>query len=139
MGWDTLDLAEVASEWRDDLAELGGNVPNTEGMSWGEVTEATATFLSAPEQVEVVAKYHALCDALRLDHDPDELDKCDATLIRDADFEDYARQLAEDLGAIESDSGWPVDYIDWTRAADALRSDYTTIEWDGESYLTNDL
>jgi hypothetical protein len=139
MGYDTLDLAAVASEWQEVLYELEGNVPNTEGMSYGEVAEATEAFLSAPEQIEAVAKYTELCDRLALPRSPDALEQCSVTLIGDGDFEDYARDLAESIGAISSDSGWPIDYIDWSGAADALRSDYTTIEWDGDTYLTNDL
>lgn len=57
-----------------------------------------------------------------------------ATLVRDSYFEDYARQLAEDIGAIESDGGWPNSYIDWGRACDALKMDYSEVEIDGYTY-----
>jgi len=56
------------------------------------------------------------------------------TLIRDSYFEDYARELAEDIGAISGDEQWPLSYIDWTAAADALKSDYTSVEYDGVTY-----
>jgi hypothetical protein len=58
------------------------------------------------------------------------------TLIRDSYFEEYAQQLAEDIGAIDSDAslGWPLGYIDWERAAEALQMDYTPIEFDGVTY-----
>lgn len=56
------------------------------------------------------------------------------TLIRDSYFESYARELAEDIGAIKSDLGWPYDYIDWERAADALKQDYSSIDFDGVEY-----
>lgn len=55
-----------------------------------------------------------------------------ATLIRDSYFEDYARQTADDLGGVKE--GWPYDYIDWERAADALLMDYTSIDFDGVTY-----
>lgn len=51
-----------------------------------------------------------------------------ATLILDAYFEDYARQFAEDIGAINDEHGWPMDYIDWERAADALKMDYSRVD-----------
>lgn len=54
--------------------------------------------------------------------------------ILESEFEDYARQLAEDIGAISSEGGWPIDYIDWERATDALRMDYSTVEFDGDTY-----
>lgn len=58
------------------------------------------------------------------------------TFIPDADFEDYARELAEDIGAIRSsDYSWPASHIDWTAAADALRMDYTSYTFDGIEYL----
>jgi hypothetical protein len=126
MGYDTLDLDNLAGEWQDALDEL-------EEAHDDDETDAV---LDARADIE---KYTELCGALGIDANPEALRHCSATLISDADFEDYARDLAEDIGAIQSDSGWPVDYIDWKRAADALRSDYTTIEWDGDSYLTNDL
>lgn len=55
-------------------------------------------------------------------------------LIHDDYFEDYARQLAEDIGAIDPDAGWPLSYIDWVRAADALKMDYAGLDFDGALY-----
>lgn len=55
--------------------------------------------------------------------------------IPDDRFEDYARELAEDIGAIRDDAQWPLTYIDWTAAADALRMDYTSYTFDGIEYL----
>jgi antirestriction protein len=57
------------------------------------------------------------------------------TFIPDADFEDYARDLADDIGAVPSDAQWPLTYIDWPAAADALRQDYTSYTFDGIDYL----
>lgn len=55
-------------------------------------------------------------------------------LIRDSHFEDYAQQLADDIGAINSDAGWPNNCIDWERAARELQMDYSTVEYDGVTY-----
>jgi len=55
-------------------------------------------------------------------------------LIRDTYFQEYAEQLAEDIGAINRDAQWPNNYIDWERAADALKSDYMRVDFDGEDY-----
>jgi len=60
--------------------------------------------------------------------------KYGATLIRDSYFEDYARELAEDTGAINRNADWPLSYIDWPAAADALKQDYTSVEFDGVTY-----
>ena len=56
------------------------------------------------------------------------------TLIRDSYFEDYAREFAEDIGAINDDASWPNNCIDWERAARELQMDYTSGEFDGVTY-----
>lgn len=55
-------------------------------------------------------------------------------LVLDDYFEDYAEQLASDIGAISDDAGWPLSFIDWSAAADALRQDYTSFTYDGHEY-----
>ena len=50
-------------------------------------------------------------------------------------FEDYARELAYDLGAINHVEEWPACHIDWKAAADSLRMDYTEVEFEGNNYL----
>lgn len=56
------------------------------------------------------------------------------TLIHDNYFDEYAEQLAEDIGLIDPEAGWPLNCIDWERAADLLRQDYTEISFGGEIY-----
>ena len=55
-------------------------------------------------------------------------------LIRDTYFQEYAEQLAEDIGAINSDATWPNNFIDWEAATEALQQDYTQVEFDGVDY-----
>lgn len=57
-----------------------------------------------------------------------------AQLIRYSYFEEYAQQLAEDIGAIDSNASWPNNYIDWERAARELRMDYSAISFNGVTY-----
>lgn len=56
------------------------------------------------------------------------------TLIRDSYFEDYAQELAEDIGAINRDATWPNNCIDWEKAASELKIDYSTVEFGGVTY-----
>jgi hypothetical protein len=56
-----------------------------------------------------------------------------AALIRDSHFEEYAMQLADELGATDSEA-WPLNCIDWTKAADMLQQDYTSVSFDGVDY-----
>jgi hypothetical protein len=56
------------------------------------------------------------------------------TLIRDSYFEDYARELAEDTGMVKGDEDWPLRHIDWEAAADELKNDYFSVDFDGVEY-----
>lgn len=56
------------------------------------------------------------------------------TLIRESYFETYARELAEDIGAVSKDAEWPAYCIDWERAANDLLIDYSEVEIDGTTY-----
>lgn len=56
------------------------------------------------------------------------------TLIRDSYFEDYAQELADDIGAVDSSASWPVNCIDWEQAARELQMDYTSVDFDGVTY-----
>jgi hypothetical protein len=50
-------------------------------------------------------------------------------------FEDYARELADDLGAVDKNAGWPMSCIDWGQAAEELKQDYSSLEFRGVTYL----
>lgn len=54
-------------------------------------------------------------------------------LIPDDEFEDYARELAEDLGLVTA-RGWPSTCIDWVWVADDLKVDYTSVTFRGVVY-----
>lgn len=60
------------------------------------------------------------------------------TLIHEDSFIEYAQQFAEDVieGFYEhqKESSWPYNYIDWDAAADALKEDYITVEYQDETY-----
>ena len=55
-------------------------------------------------------------------------------LIRDSYFVEYAEQLAEDLGYVDGSEGWPFNHIDWDAAADDLKIDYWSVDWDGVEF-----
>ena len=60
-----------------------------------------------------------------------------ATLIADDYFKTYAQQYADDIGAIDRNAGWPLTYIDWDAAAEALKSDFSSVEIEGNTYYFN--
>lgn len=56
------------------------------------------------------------------------------TLVRDSYFEEYAKQYAEDLGLLPSEPSWPLAFIAWDEAADALKEDYEELDFSGVVY-----
>lgn len=56
-------------------------------------------------------------------------------LIPERDFKEYAQELAEELDLINAEASWPYTCIDWDQATNDLRSDYSTVEFDGDTYL----
>lgn len=57
-----------------------------------------------------------------------------ACFIREEYFEEYAQQLAEDIGTITPAASWPLTYIDWKAAAHALAQDYSSVSFLGYDY-----
>ena len=59
------------------------------------------------------------------------------TLIRDSYFNgDFAEDEAVDMGLVDRNNlnNWPLTQIDWDEAAEDLKQDYTSINFDGETY-----
>lgn len=57
------------------------------------------------------------------------------TLIDERYFEEYAKELAYDIGALRGNEQWPHNHIDWESAASELRYDYTKIDIGDITYL----
>lgn len=57
-----------------------------------------------------------------------------ATLIHEDYFTQYAQELAEDCGMVGKNDKWPYTCIDWDAAAEELKHDYSTVEFDGSTY-----
>lgn len=57
-------------------------------------------------------------------------------LVREDYFEEYARELARDIGAIRNQDPqpWPLYCIDWKEAAAELVTDYMEVDFDGQTY-----
>ena len=48
-------------------------------------------------------------------------------LVADSYFQEYAQNLAEDCGMVDTNARWPVNCIDWEQAARELQMDYSCI------------
>lgn len=56
------------------------------------------------------------------------------TLVHDGYFQEYAQELAEDCGMVDTSASWPMNCIDWEQAARDLQMDYNSIEICGATY-----
>jgi len=60
----------------------------------------------------------------------------DPPLIPEEDFEEYAQDLAYDLGYASRNDTSPLhDFIDWEGWAESLKDDYQEVTFDGDTYL----
>jgi len=64
----------------------------------------------------------------------DEFDSNASILIHEDYFENYARQYADDIGATNRNESWPYSYVDWEKAADALKQDFSAADFNGVTY-----
>lgn len=57
-------------------------------------------------------------------------------MIHENKWEEYAQELADDLGLYDSRKAmpWPLNCIDWEQAAEELKADYHEIDFDGHTY-----
>lgn len=89
-----------------------------------------------PDDADELADVTAFIDSLESDtgYSADDVASDDPTIIADRYFIDYAQQLADDIGAVDADAGWPTRCIDWEQATRELQMDYTTFDHDGRTY-----
>ena len=55
-------------------------------------------------------------------------------LIAESYFQEYAQDLAEDCGMVDTNARWPMTCIDWEQAARELQMDYGNILIHGSTY-----
>lgn len=116
--YDTLDLRELVDEWRVLLEETPREDLDAEDGERIAAMESLAQDLGYPPNPDGLEEY--------AENEP--------LMIAARDFEEYAQELAEDIGAIPADSQWPVYCIDWERAARELAMDYSLCRFDGTDY-----
>lgn len=139
-GIDSRDLIKA----RDEAQELidADNEALAEAQEKGK---GDSLGLNTPEGELIAAEYDLLTDDERADLTAiielvDELDGCcedwsyGAFFIPDHRWVEYAEEYADEIGAVERNASWPNNAIDWQQAADELAMDYTTVEFDGETY-----
>ena len=55
-------------------------------------------------------------------------------LVADSYFQEYAQNLAEECGMVDTSASWPMNCIYWEQAARELQMDYGSIEIRGFTY-----
>jgi hypothetical protein len=147
-------LIALASEGRPSREKLASEIRKVASRV---VVGRSVRTLDLRELAEEKSDLEAQLEAVREDDPEAKLDKADMdrlkeltdlegelgdlemkardepTLIHDADFEDYARQFHEDING-KGVTGWPYDYIDWKAAAEALQQDYSSVDFDGDTW-----
>ena len=135
---DTRDLNKRLEELEDELEALQEVINDAED----ELSETTDEDVDAAHE----AHEEALSDLKEWeDENQGELEELRTlrdeipewrhgeALINDDYFVKYAQDLADDLYDMNKHR-WPFDCIDWDRAADALKMDYSSCEYQGETY-----
>ena len=141
---DTRDLDERLNELkalRDAVADAKVELAEAQAASLADPDDETLT--TAEEEAQ------AAFDAADADFGADEqkelaeLEELESevsewsdgnTLIPESEFTDYCREMLEDCGALPK--GLPhYVVIDWDATADNLKADYSTAEFQGETYL----
>jgi hypothetical protein len=115
IGDDTLDSRDIEAR----IAEL----------------ETTLEEVTGDEAIEAADELASL-DAFRAE-------ACNATdewrygaiFIHERYFTEYAEELASDITSYDPrNAAWPFTHIDWDSAAEALKMDYTEVDFAGHTY-----
>lgn len=88
------------------------------------------------DEIDTLANLRKLAQELGVDG-PEGMERYadnESTMIDESDWTEYAEQLADDLGAIDRNASWPVNCIDWEKAARELAYDYSLVEYAGTNY-----
>lgn len=132
------DTAETLADLRDKRTEACSAEFDDEITDADEALTAARRALAEwdADNVEELAELAELLEELRGaggDHKW-EGDWYPRELIAEHDFEEYAQELAEDCGMVDTNAGWPNNCIDWEKAARELAPDYSMVSFRGSDY-----
>ncbi len=117
--------------------------PGAEMIDVQDLVEYVEEYESEREAGEEMDEYatelYEAIKALEADFwcDLNEVARNEPTMIHENYFEQYAQDLAEDIGAIDPNMGmgWPLYHIDWEAAAESLKMDYSEVTFGRHTYL----
>lgn len=121
---DTIDTRDIIEE----IEELEAQIEEYEEENSEEKLEENYSYHDTQRELETLKE---LIDDIG-EHAP-----AGITLINEDYFEEYAENLAFEMGAIERGPVWPANCIDWSKASDELQEDYTVVYIDGQTFYYN--
>ena len=133
---DTRDLQEQIDNLESEIEELNEDLEDLDkdlGMCGSEIE-----ILSTKHEIyKFQEQLQDLRDELQplLDLKAEDIPEWDdgATLIPESDWEEYVEDLLKDCGYISNDVPWWI-VIDWPATADNVAVDYSTVDYDGDTY-----
>lgn len=134
---DTLDVRDLTArvdELRSERDDLESEATDDTNAAQDEALDAQNDWLKeyGPE-LDALEKFLAQLAGYGGDHNW-EGDSYPGHLIHDSYFETYAEEYASDIGAIVPNAVWPNTCIDWKQAAKELQQDFSSAEFDGQTY-----
>lgn len=134
---DTRDLEKRRSELEDELEVLKDDIEEAKDNLDEDDEESVMDLEQAQKDLDEWEDHEELA---ALNNLRDEFDfrswRDGIALIPESEFKDYAMDLADDLhGSAVRNASWPFNCIDWEQAARDLAMDYSSVEYDGETYL----
>lgn len=127
---DSRDIIARIDDLTEELTSLEADVSAAETEKTLDEAKSALGTWDASEEAEELKVLKAL--QAEAEGSPDW--RHGETLIRDSYFREYAEQLADDVCDMKSASAWPFCHIDWEAAADALKADYFSVDYDGVEY-----
>ena len=129
----TIETTEITSS--ADIIDVRDVIARVEALEATLPPSDESDGLDNDERLEL-ATLIALLDDLRGNGGDEQYqgDWYPITLIADSYFADYAQELAEECGDLDREMRWPFTCIDWEKAARELQMDYTTTDFDGETF-----
>lgn len=134
---DTRDLAEKRTELQEEILTAFNEQFNTEHESFDDIDfnsdEYDADDISDFEDIwndemTHISEIDSIEDIFSSEFD------YGVTLVENDDFEDYTRELLEELGYIPKDFPTWIE-IDWSATSANVEQDYTDVTYRGTSYL----
>lgn len=131
---DIIERIEELEEMKSEYILNESAIPEEQSPSWEDLLDTQTAAESKWDETDEGIELKALLNVQEQaeGYAPDW--KYGETLIRDSYFQDYAEELAEELGYIKKDVSWPYTCINWEQAARDLQQDYTSVDWDGVTY-----